>query len=212
MTVRARGLRRGLRAAAFAGAASLAGCGGVVGGPPPPADGTLTLTITPGSASVSQLTLASASVHLEGISVIGDVAPDGRSMISDLQIDALSTAGTSVKLATIPQGVYSHVRFKVEHTSAQGTWRGMPLSVSLESDDGTPVDLSSSAAVDVAPGHDGTFSVTLDVASWFAGALLDGATPVSGQITVDNGNNSAIGSQLKSRVAASFALKTSPLP
>jgi hypothetical protein len=201
-----------LRAAAFAGAGFLAGCGGIVGGPPPPHDGTLTLSFTPSAASVSQLTLASAGVHLEGISVIGDVAPDGRSMISDLQIDALSTTGTSVKLPTIPQGVYSRVRFKVEHTSVQGTWRGMPLSMSLESDDGTPVDLSSSAAVDVAPGHNGTFSVTLDVASWFAGQLLDGATAVSGQITVDNANNATIGSQLKSRVAASFALTPSPLP
>jgi hypothetical protein len=199
-----------LRAAAFAGAATLAGCGGHIGGNTPP-NGTLTLSFTPTQTSVTSLTLSSASVHIEEISVIGDVAPDPRSMISDLQIDALST-GTSVKLATIPQGLYSRVHFGVEHTAISGSWRGVPLTVSLSSDDGTPVDLSSSAGVDVAPGHDGTFAVTLDVASWFANSILDGATAVGGQITIDRTNNPTVAAQLSSLVAASFALTASPLP
>ena len=210
MTVRAWGLR-GLRATAFVGATALAGCGGTPGGPPPPSDGTLTLSFAPASAQVSSLTLASAGVQLEGITIIGDVAPDGRSMISELQIDALST-GSSVKLGAIPQGVYSRVRFNLEHVAVQGSWRGAPLQVQLESDNGTPVDLSSSSGVDVAPGHDGTFAVTLDVGSWFAGQLLDGATQSQGQIVIDAANNTTVAAQLKSRVAASFTLKASTLP
>lgn len=202
---------RGLRAAAFAGAAALAGCGPKPGGPPPPPNGTLTVDFAPSHGAVTNLTLSSASVHLEGITVIGDVTPDGRSMISDLSIDALGS-GVAQTLSAIPQGVYSRVRFKLEHAAAQGTWRGMPFSYSVENDDGSrvaPVDLSSRSGVDVAPGHDGTFTVTLDVASWFANAILDGATAAGGQITIGGSNNSAVAQQITARVAGSFALHDS---
>ena len=209
MTVR--GAFRGVRAAVFAGAAALAGCGGASGEPPPPSEGVLTLSFAPTPPAASPLTLAAAAVQLEGITVIGDVEPDGRSMISELQIDALST-GTSVKLGAIPQGVYSRVRFNLHHVSVQGSWRGLPLQVQLERDNGTPVDLSSSEGVDVAPGHDGMFAVTFDVGGWFAGQVLDGATQVQGRIVVDAANNTTVGAQLESRIAASFALNPSTLP
>jgi hypothetical protein len=211
MTVR-EGASRWLRTAAFASVATLAGCSGTVGHSAP-VNGALTVDFMPRSATLANLTLLAASVHLESVAVLGDVTPDARSMIADVSVDALGP-GESTKLATIPQGVYSRVRFNVEHLAVQGTWRNLSLSVQLDNDDSSalPVDLSSPDGVDVTPGHDGTVTVTIDVAGWFGNALLDGATAAGGQIVVDRANNVAVAQKLRTNVATSFALQDAPVP
>ena len=194
-------------------AGALAGCGGNPGGNPPPDAGTLTLTITPTSPATSPLALQQARLKLDNVSLVGDVVPDGRSMLSDVSIDLLSS-GMSFAFTMLPQGVYSRVRFTVDNVAMQGTWRGVPLTIQLEPLDGSSigvVDLRSSAGVEVAPGHDVTIPVVIDAASWFGGALLDSATQSSGQIVVDANNNVAIVQQLLSRIAPSFSWQGQPV-
>lgn len=192
-------------------AGALAGCGGNPGGNPPPDAGTLTLTVTPTSPATAPLTLQQARLELDNVSLVGDVAPV--SMLSDVSIDLLSS-GMTLPFTMLPQGLYSRVRFTVDTVSMQGTWRGVPLTIHLESGDGsqsTVIDLRSSTGVEVAPGHDATIAVGIDAASWLAGGLLDSATQSSGQIVLDSSNNVALGQQLLSRLAPSFSWQGAPV-
>jgi hypothetical protein len=149
-------------------------------------------------------------VQIEGLTVLGDVAPDGRSMVSEFDLDVLSS-GASFSLSMLPQGVYSRVRFSVDHATAAGSWRGMPLTVALEPNDdngASVVDLRSDG-VEVTPGHDGELAVGVDAGAWFAGNVLDGAAPVQGQIVVDGSHNVAVASQIISSLLGSFTLQDS---
>ena len=166
--MRRRSLSRFAAAASLWGAAVLGGCGGQTGGNVPPA-GTLTVDVRPTVSAVAGLQLSSGRVQIEGLTVLGDVAPDGRSMVSEFNLDVLSS-GASFSLSMLPQGVYSRVRFSVDHANAAGTWRGMPLTVSLEPNDdngASVVDLRSDG-VEVTPGHDGELAVGVDAGAWFA--------------------------------------------
>jgi hypothetical protein len=210
--MRRRSLTRFAAAASLWGATALGGCGGQTGGNGP-ADGTLTLDVRPTVSAVTGLQLSSGRVQIEGLTVLGDVAPDGRSMVSEFNLDVLSS-GASFSLSMLPQGVYSRVRFSVDHATVAGTWRGMPLTVSVEPDDdngASVVDLRS-AGVEVTPGHDGELAVALDAGAWFAGNVLDGATPDQGQIVVDNSHNAAVASEIISSMLGSFTLQDSVAP
>jgi hypothetical protein len=190
-------------AASLWGVTALTGCGAPGGSGTP--DGTLTVAVTPTATAVAGLQLTSGRSQIEGLTVLGDVAPNGRTMVSEFNLDLLST-GASFTLSTVPQGVYSRVHFAVDETQVAGSWRGMPLSLALESDDGVAVDLRSNG-VELAPGHDGELTVGVDVGAWFAGNVLDGATPDQGQLVVDKSHNATVAAEIQSRLPASFSLQ-----
>jgi hypothetical protein len=197
------------RLLAAASLSAMTGCGNTPGGTGP-APGTLTVDVKPAAVAVSGLVLTSCKLQIEGLTVLGDVAPDGRSMIHEFTLDALSS-GTSFSLSMLPQGVYSRVRFSVDQMSAAGTWRGTALSLSLEGGDNSVVDLRSDG-VEVTPGHDGELALGVDPGSWFAGNVLDGATVASNQILINGTTNGAVGAQILSAVPASFTLQDSTSP
>jgi hypothetical protein len=198
------------RLLAAASLSALTGCGNSPGGTGP-APGTLTVDVKPAAIAVTGLSLTSCKLEIEGLTVLGDVAPSGP-MIHEFTLDALS-AGASFPLAMLPQGVYSRVRFSVDHVSAAGSWRDTPLSLSLDAGDNTIVDLRSNG-VELTPGHDAAFTLGVDPGSWFAGNVLDGATVASNQILIDALTNTAVGAQILASVPASFTLQdsTTPLP
>ncbi len=201
----------------FAAAAWLWGAAALTGCTSPPGssstqDGVLTLAVMPTVSAVSGLQLTSGRVQIDELTVLGDVAPDGRSMVSEFNLDLLSSTGASFTLSMLPQGVYSRVRFSVDSAVVMGSWRGTPFSVALETDDSVAaVDLRSNG-VEVTPGHDGALTLGVDPGTWFAGNVLDGATPVSGQLTIDSSHNAAVAAQLTSRLAGSFTLQDSTTP
>lgn len=206
-----KGVRSGFVGALLVAAALLSGCGQSAG-MQPPAGGVLTLDLTPSPISVSGLSLQSAKVQIEGLTVIGDIT-SARANPSELSLDLLG-AMSSVTFDMLPQGVYSRVDFRVDSLEAQGTWRGVQLQVQVETPDGAPatVDLRSSSGMELGAGHDVTFTVTVDGGSWFAGNILDSATQTSSQIVVDQYNNTSIGSQILMSALASFTLHDSPIP
>lgn len=206
----------GLAAALLWGGSALSGCGHSPGGPTPN-DGVLTVQLEPTPSAVAGLTLTSGALKIEGLTVLGDVAPDGRAMVSEFSLDLLST-GASFTLSMLPQGLYSRVRFNIDHVNLAGSWRGAPLVVQLEGeneggDGGGSVDVRSSG-VEVAPGHDAALTVATDDAAWFGNNLLDGATPDgTGQITIDGFHNVTIAATVWSRITSSFSLAdTTPIP
>lgn len=207
--MRRHSLQRFVAAASLLGASALVGCGNPSGSGPPA--GTLTVDVTPTVSAVSGLHITSGKMQIEGLTVLGDVAPDGRSMISEFNLDLLSS-GASFSLSMLPQGVYSRVRFTVDHANVAGTWRDVPLTIAIEGgDDGgsaSVVDLRSDG-VEVAPGHDGTLALGVDAGSWFAGNILDGAPAVQNQIVIDGSHNAAVAAQLLARIPASFTLQDS---
>jgi hypothetical protein len=211
--MRRRSIPRFAAAASLWGAAALGGCGGQPGGSGPQ-PGTLTVDVKPAVSAVTGLHVTSGRVQIEGLTVLGDVAPDGRSMISEFNLDLLSS-GASFSLSMLPQGVYSRVRFTVDHAVVAGTWRELPLSISIEGGDdagsASVVDLRSNG-VEVTPGHDGELALGLDAGSWFAGNILDSATPVQNQIVIDGSHNATVAAQLLARIPASFALQDSTAP
>ncbi len=206
-----RSIRSGCVGALLLAASVACGCGQSPGSQPP-ADGVLTVDIQPAPVSVSGLVLSSAHMQLENVTVIGD-SSNGR--LGEVSLDLLAAA-RMFTLDMLPQGVYSRVTFRVDSWEAQGTWRGVPLQIQLESGDGSTtanVDLRSSSGVELSAGHDVTLTVTVDAGSWFAGDLLDSATQSSSGIVIDGvTNNPSVGATLASRVAASFALQDSPIP
>lgn len=205
------GVRSGCVGALLVAVALTGGCGQSPG-MQPPSGGVLTLNLTPSPISVSGLSLQSAKVHLEGLTVIGDIT-SARANPSELTLDLLG-AMQSFTFDMLPQGVYSRVDFRVDSLQAQGTWRGVPLQVQVETPDGSSstVDLRSSSGMELGAGHDVTFTVSVDGGSWFAGNLLDSAAQSSSQIVVDANNNTSIGSQILTRALASFTLHDSPIP
>ena len=99
------------------------------------------------------------------------------------------------------------MRFGVENVQLQGTWRGTPFEARLAMFHGPMVDLLSATARELAPGHDVTFVVDADVASWFAGDVLDGAPAMNGQIRIDGMTNPTVAGTLTDRLRASFSLE-----
>ncbi|MGZ3428653.1 MAG: hypothetical protein ACXVCV_18500 [Polyangia bacterium] len=196
-------------AASLWGAIALSGCGSQPGGNGTP-DGVLTVAVQPTVSAVAGLQLSSGRMQIEGLTVLGDVAPDGRAMVSEFNLDLLST-GASFTLSMLPQGVYSRVRFHVDHATVAGTWRGTPLTLAVETSDGSTVDLRSNG-VEVTPGHDGELALGVDAGAWFAGNLLDSALVDQGQIVVDGSHNVTVAAQILSRLPGSFTLQDSVAP
>jgi len=198
-------MRRRSLLAACLGAFALAGCHGL-GGTTPPADGVLTVRITPAPLAVDPLVAQSAKLQIEKLTVLGDVAPDGRAMVSEFNLD-LRSSGAAFTLTMLPQGLYSRVRFNIDHFALQGTWRGMPLQISVEHEEaGAAIDLRS-AGVEVTPGHDAELVVGVDSSTWFADNLLDSATVEGGQIAVDGSHNTALAATLTARLATGYTLQ-----
>jgi hypothetical protein len=191
---------------AWALMALLTGCGNAPGGTMPPNPGALLITFTPAPVSVANLQLSSASVQIEALSVFGDVAPNGQSMLRESQVDALD-APTTFTFAMVPQGLYSRVRFNASEIAIDGSWRGHPLHVAVDMDLGSLVDLRSSSGTEVQPGQDGTLPLDVNAGPWFDGNLLDQATvDATGAITLNALSNTSVASLLFARVAPSFSL------
>jgi hypothetical protein len=184
---------------------ALAACGGPT--TPAPNPGVLTMTLTPATLSVTGLQTTTAKVPLMNVTVLGDVAPDGRSMIAELDLDALAGA-KEYSFSTLPQGVYSVISFTFGASQFEGTWRGMPLHIQLEAEDHpVPTQLRSQSGQEIGPGMDAAFAISVDTGSWFAGNLLDQAVPVGGAITIDDHTNDLVGEALAQRIATSFSLQ-----
>ena len=192
------------RLAAAASLTALTGCGNP-GGSNGPQPGTLTVDVKPAASAVAGLTLTSGKMEIEGLTVYGDVTPDGRSMVQEFSLDLVSP-GATFSLSMLPQGVYSRVRFAVDGVSVAGTWKTTPFTVALEGGDNNVIDLRSNG-VEVGPGQNVGLSVGVDPGSWFANNLLDGATVSSQQIVVNSLSNGAVGAQLLARIPASFTLQ-----
>lgn len=197
----------GWAAALLCGASALAGCDGHGGGQMT-TNGVLTVDVRPTTMPPAGLTISGGRVHIEGLTVLGDVAPTGRSMVSEFSLDLAST-GASFSLSELPQGVYSRVHLNVESVGVTGSWRGMPLQFAYETEPSIGVDLRADG-VEIAPGHDGELAVGVDAGAWFAGNVLDGATPDgNGALVVDPSHNPVVAATVASRVGASFSLSDS---
>jgi hypothetical protein len=172
---------------------------------PPP--GTLTVAFKPTPPSVANLTLSSVTLVVDRIMPIGNAPPPGPPPPTRLTIDALSTTGASLDFDHLPQGVYSRVQFSVDGVTVHGSWRGTPLTAMVGMFGGNQIDLRSSTGREIGPGLDATLSVAVDVSSWFAGDVLDGATSSGGQIVCDMQNNPMVTGQLSMLVNSSFTLQ-----
>jgi hypothetical protein len=177
---------------------------------PPPNPGTLTLKWLPVSPSAPQPSLTIESLTLEDVTVFGDVAPSGSSIVREINVSLLGTPSPLV-FNTLPQGLYSRIRFLVNEIHIEGTYNGIPLHIQFESESAI-VDLRSSTGQEVLPEHDGAFSISIDDNSWFANQLLDGATQTSGQIVISSLSNPTIAQTLATRIASSFSLQPPPTP
>ena len=187
------------------------GCGDDTIVHPPPTDaGTLTLVYEPTPPQVSGLSLDQMRFKMEGIAVIGDVAPDARTMVGyEVEIDMLG-APESYGFPLAPPGLYSRVRCNVDEIRFQGTYNGLPLQAQIEAD-GMVVDLRDAAGREL--GADSvTFEVTMDGSQWFANGVLDSAVVSGGQIVIDQNNNLAVGHTLAQQAVSSFALKPAQPP
>ena len=191
-------------------AAALAGCGNPPGQGNAPDPGVLTLTLRPTDTTVDGLALASATMRLEHVEILGDVPAGDRSMLSSAEVDLLGAPSQYV-FSMLPQGVYSRVRAAIDHLRLQGSWRGTPLRIDVEGEDQGLIDLRTATAQELGPGHDVMLTASIDVGSWFAGALLDQATPFAGQILIDEYDNHGVGTELAARAIASVTLADAPV-
>ena len=177
--------------------------------PPPPGVGQLTLVFTPTAPQATGLTLTSATVHLEGVSVIGDLAPDPRTMLGETGVDMLGAAQPHV-FDMAPQGLYSRVHFRLEESSFQGSYNGTPIQALIEYE--MSIDLRDPVGQEVFPGHDAVFTLSFEGTAWF-GNLLSQTVPASGKLTIDSlTNNTTIAMQIAQNVAAAISLRTAPGP
>jgi hypothetical protein len=178
----------------------------------PPAPGTLSLGFTPVAPALSGLTLTRAATVLEDIAVLGDVAPDDRSMISMVNVD-LTAAGLSFSFTDLPQGLYSRVRFEVDSLDIEGTWKGVPLRVQIQPEGYADaetndlfIDLRSPVGQELGPGHDASFPVTIDASTWLVASELDSAVDFDDGIRINNHDNPALRDAILARVMSSCSL------
>ena len=165
----------------------LAGCGGP---DDRPRAGELSVTFIPLPASVPELQLTSATMRLSHIGVFGNAPPPpGPPPPNDLAFDALD--GGVRRDFMLPPGIYSRVQLAYENVVINGTWRGTPFQVRLAMMRGFPVDLRATVGRELSVDNDVAFVVDVDVGSWFAGNLLDGAVASGGQIICDPLTNPA---------------------
>ena len=180
----------------------LAGCGGP---DDRPRAGELSVTFIPLPASVPELQLTSATMRLSHIGVFGNAPPPvGPPPPNDLAFDALD--GGVRRDFMLPPGIYSRVQLAYENVVINGTWRGTPFQVRLAMMRGFPIDLRATVGRALSVDNDVAFVVDVDVGSWFAGNLLDGAVASGGQIICDPLTNPAITMELGMRIGRSFVL------
>lgn len=168
--------------------------------------GTLTVSFQPQAAVVADLTLSTAMLSIDRVQPIGNSPPMMPPPPTRLLVDALSPTGASIAFDRLPPGVYSRVQFSVDDTTMQGTWRGTPFVAHVGMFGGSQIDLRASVGAELDPGRDLELTVRIDVASWFDGNVLDGASAAGGQITVDMSSNPQVAGALLGRVASSFSL------
>jgi hypothetical protein len=177
--------------------------------PPPPnlPPGKAMVQFMPASLAVENLTLTSAVMHLHDIRIIGDIAPPPTELIpnGELNLDVLSS-GASLSFTGMPQGVYSRLQLAFDNVVIAGAWRNTSFMAHIAQFGGPRVDLRSADGRELGPGQDIVFVVPVDVPSWFANDLLDGASPMSGQIVCDDLNNPDITLEILTRVGQSFGL------
>ena len=183
--------------------ATVAGCGDMKG-QGPPGSSSVTVRVQPMATAVDGLQLSSGRVEIENLTVLGDVGPSQRTMVSEFSLD-LTSAGKSFMLSMTPQGVYSRVRFSLDDLNVSGTWRGTPFTVQIDPEDQPAIDLLSTP-IDLTPGSSAEFTVSVDPAAWFGNDLLDGATVSAGQLTIDSGHNPTVAATLGSTLPDGFSL------
>ena len=172
-------------------------------------NGSLSLVFAPVAPQAPNLTLTQARVHLEGISVYGDVTPDYRTMLGETGVDMLGQP-QSYAFPQAPQGLYSRVHFRQEEITFQGTYGSYQLQGQIEYE--IAIDLRDPVGQEVGPGHSAIFTVTLDGTQWF-GNLLSQATPSGNQIVIDSfQNNVLIAQQIAHNVAVAISLSSTQGP
>lgn len=189
-----------------------AGCGGEVSPPPPPGTGRLSLTFSPTPPSATGLTLSKASVRVEQMAVLGDVAPSDHTTLSETELDMLGSA-RELWFDKVPQGLYSLIKFEVTRIELQGEYRegsSDPKQLEGQINLSAWANLRCPAGVEVAPDQVGLFGILIDGGHWFAGVPLDQAQESDGQIKIDDQNNVAIGQAIAANVVVSFALGPPP--
>ncbi len=189
-----------------------AGCGGEVSPPPPPGTGRLSLTFAPTPPSAPGLTLGKASVRVEQMAVLGDVAPSAHATLSETEFDMLGSP-REVSFDQVPQGLYSLIKFEVTRVELQGSYRESssdPKQLEGQINLSAWVNLRCPAGVEVAPDHVGLFDILMDGGHWFAGVPLDQLQDSDGQIKIDDQYNVGIGQAIAANVAVSFALAPPP--
>src|SRR5439155_3826993 len=175
----------------------------------PPKPGLLTVTFVPTAPATPDLVLSSGTLRLDHILVIGDAPPPMHMPpMQAVNLDVLSSGG-SLTFTMLPPGVYSRVQLVFENVMLQGTWRGMPFQARLAVFRPMPVDLRSPTGKELGHDMDVTFTVGVDAGSWFAGNVLDGASPPPGGGTtlIDEQNNFGVTMELTTRVGRSFSLQ-----
>ena len=180
----------------------LVGCGGPDDRPRP---GELSVTFIPVQGSVPEPQLTAATMRLSHIGVFGNAPPPGGPPPpNDINFDALG--GGVRRDFTLPPGIYSRVQLAYENVVINGTWRGTPFQVRLGMMRGFPVDLRATVGRVLSVDNDVAFVVDVDVGSWFAGNVLDGAVASGGQIICDPLNNPTITMEVGMRIGRSFVL------
>jgi hypothetical protein len=179
------------------------------------ANGQLAMDVAPRAPAVGGLALTDASLLIEGLTVLGDVEPDPRSMAQEVRVDLLG-ASQAVGFASLPQGYYSKVRFSIEDPLLDGTYQGATLRVRLFDavpDDEAHIELRLPSGVDVRPGALARLGITVDVGTWFGAADLDAAErDASGAILVDGLHNTLIQAAIEARVLTSCTLSDDTNP
>ncbi len=189
----------------------VAGCGGGASAPAQ-STGSVAVAFATQPLPSGPLTVDSAALVLEDLSLFGDVQAAPGYMLPDVAVNALTPA-TPLTMDGLPQGVYSRLRFSVQSLQVSGEWRGRSLVVDLvdrDDDDDVVADLRASSGRELTAGQTIHFAVTIDVAAWFAGVDFDQAV-VDGDddcIRLGNGYNSALVPAVLAALPTSFQLTT----
>jgi hypothetical protein len=209
---------RGVCGLAFA-ALAFGACSDNGGGGPAP--GVATVSFAPQALTVPYVNLTRARVQLDRLQVVGNTFPppsssqpppdhpppdDQPPQFTGVSLDALSPT-TSTTIDSLPQGLYSRVRFLVGRVSIDGTWRGTPFHVSL-APFGATVDIRAPAPQELGLDQDAAFQVSVALDLWFPPYLFDNAAlDDRGQIICDDVSNPQMSGPITQWIAASFALR-----
>ncbi|HEX4458098.1 MAG TPA: hypothetical protein VIA18_09010 [Polyangia bacterium] len=183
----------------------LAGCGGA----PQQAtsNDTLTLDFAPVALSVADLTVDSAVLSLTDITVVGDTASATGTDDSTITVDVKTGATVGAALMMLPPGVYSRVQLDVQNLTMTGSWRAMPVSITVGAFGGGMVSLRSATGQDVGTSSDSSFAISVDPNQWFANDILDTATVTDGAIVCNTMMNPDLAGMLIGRIASSFSIR-----